>query len=51
MKKLVSLACLSFFLFAVATAFADDLMKRAQALFKPILKTVSEVRGKIRPTL
>ena len=46
MKKLGSLVFLSFFLFAVSTAFADSLMKRAQALFKPIPKTVSEVRGK-----
>lgn len=46
MKRLISLALLSFFLIAVSNAFADDLMRRAQALFKPIPKTVSEVRGK-----
>ena len=46
MKKLGSLALLLFFLFAVSTAGADDLMKRAQARFKPIPKTVAEMKGK-----
>ncbi|HSA78003.1 MAG TPA: cytochrome-c peroxidase [Nitrospirota bacterium] len=42
-----SLALLLFFLFAVSTAGADDdLMKRAQARFKPIPKTVAEMKGK-----
>src|SRR5512143_3204333 len=47
MKKLGSLALLAFFLFAVSTAGADDdLMTRAQTRFKPIPKTVAEMKGK-----
>ncbi len=48
MKKPGSLVLLSLFLLAASNAFAaDNLMKKAQALFKPIPKTVSEVRGKV----
>jgi len=47
MKKTGLVALLMVLLFAATTAFADDaLMKKAQTLFKPILKTVSEVKGK-----
>ena len=47
MKKLRLIALLSVLLFAVSTAFSeDDLMKRAQMRFKPIPKTVSEIKGK-----
>jgi cytochrome c peroxidase len=47
MKKLGSLALLSFFLLTVSTAGAgDDLMKRAETRFKPIPKKVAEMKGK-----
>jgi cytochrome c peroxidase len=47
MKKVRTIALLSVLLLAVSTAFADDdLMKRAQTRFKPIPKTVSEMKGK-----
>ena len=47
MKKLKTIAFFSVLLFAVSTTFADDdLMKRAQSRFKPIPKTVSEMKGK-----
>ena len=47
MKKLGCFVLVSFFLLAASTASADDdLMKRAQTRFKPIPKTVSEMKGK-----
>ncbi len=47
MKKTGLIALFTVLLFAASTAFADDaLMKEAQMRFKPIPKTVSEVRGK-----
>jgi cytochrome c peroxidase len=47
MKKLRLVAVFVILLFAASTAFADDdLMERAQTLFRPIPKTVSEVKGK-----
>ncbi len=47
MKKLGSLALLSLLLCATSLAAADDdLMKRAQEKFKPIPKTILEIKGK-----
>ncbi len=47
MKKLGCFVLVSIFLLAASTASADDdLMKRAQTRFKPIPKTVSEMKGK-----
>lgn len=48
MKKVkVIMALTSLLMFILTTAFAgDDLMKRAQGMFKPIPKTLSEIKGK-----
>jgi cytochrome c peroxidase len=47
MKKAGVVALFTVLLFASSTASAEDaLMKKAQTLFKPIPKTVSEVKGK-----
>ncbi|MDA8388129.1 MAG: cytochrome-c peroxidase [Nitrospiraceae bacterium] len=46
MKKLMNFVLLAFFLTGSTAFAASSLMKKAQSLFKPIPKKVSEVRGK-----